>query len=96
MMTNAELAQYLLEKHGKDRYPTPELSYIKLTEEIGEIAGAMLKGKRDEISSELADVGLCLYLLADKLNIDLDVAMTYKVMNDVRTIADGTLPDYKG
>jgi hypothetical protein len=38
-----ELARSIIAKHGVDRYPTVPLQALKALEELGELAGAILK-----------------------------------------------------
>lgn len=85
-MTNADLARLQIEKHGKDRYPTVEGQMFKLMEEVGELAKEVNRPVilDEKLRGELADVGLALYNLAIKCDIDLDVEIKSKVENDVR------------
>lgn len=85
-MTGHELARLIIHKHGVDRYPSTELSLLKLVEEIGELTQAILKEKdRVDIAKEYGDVGLCLYQLGDKLDLDLDEEMREVVAHEIRT-----------
>jgi NTP pyrophosphatase (non-canonical NTP hydrolase) len=86
-MTNIQLVRHLIyERHGIDRYPTVELNYIKILEELGELARNILRNEPS--ADELADVAISLYALSDKLNVDLDVAIERKVMGDNRRYAE--------
>lgn len=88
------LAAELLANHGKDRYPTVELSALKLTEELGELVGSILKGHGpDKKKKELADVALCLHILAMKMGYDIEEVVLDVVISDNRTIENGLLPD---
>jgi NTP pyrophosphatase (non-canonical NTP hydrolase) len=78
-----QLALYLIEKHGIDSYPTPELNGLKLLEEAGELAGCILRGI--DPSGELADVEICLRVLSHKLGVDLNEAVRVKVESDTRS-----------
>lgn len=42
-MNGHELARQIIAKHGTDRYPTVPLQALKALEELGELAGAILK-----------------------------------------------------
>jgi len=94
-MTNADLLLRLIEKHGKDRYPTVESSAMKIGTEYGELLEAILTGDTVKQRKEIADVALSLYATAIKLGIDLDAEIRNVVNNDTRTIKDGTLRDSK-
>lgn len=91
-MTNAELAKLQIEKHGRDRYPSHSLQLIKLMEELGELSKAHLRMSQPawkpshfaNLKSEMADVALALYNLADKYTVDLDAEITRKVEDDLR------------
>jgi NTP pyrophosphatase (non-canonical NTP hydrolase) len=95
-MNGHELARQLIAKHGVDRYPTPELAALKLTEEIGELAGAILKSARNshgnleditKVRKEFADVGLTLYALGTMLGLDL--------LEEMQTVVDGETRKFK-
>ena len=87
-MTGHDLARQLIVKHGVDRYPTTELNLGKVTEELGELWGAILKGHdRDKVRKEYADVGLALYALGDKLGMSLDASMRAVVEGETRNFA---------
>lgn len=43
-MNGHDLAREIVIKHGVDRYPTPHLQALKVLEELGELAGEILKG----------------------------------------------------
>jgi NTP pyrophosphatase (non-canonical NTP hydrolase) len=87
-MSGHELARALIAKHQVDRYPTTLRNLGKVTEELGELWGAILKEKGDEaIRKEYADVGLALYALGGKLGLDLDECMRHVVDNETRTFA---------
>ena len=85
-MSGHDLARELIAKHGTDRYPTVDAQALKALEELGELAGAILKGhSREAVAKEYADAGLALYALGDKLGIDLDQAMSEVVQGETRT-----------
>jgi NTP pyrophosphatase (non-canonical NTP hydrolase) len=80
-----KLAAKILKIHGTDRYPTVETMFMKLVEELGEFAQAILKNKSDEeIGREYADTGLCLYRLGTLLGMDLIEQMSAKVESETR------------
>lgn len=90
-----ELAREIIAKHGRDRYPTPELAALKLAAEVGELAGEILRHRdRPEgryrmlkIRKEFGDVGLTLHALANQLGLDLDEEMAAVVAGETRTFA---------
>ena len=87
-MAGHNLARQLIAKHGVDRYPTTELNLGKVTEELGELWGAILKGHDlADVAKEYADVGLALYALGDKLGLDLDEMMRLVVEGETRNFA---------
>jgi NTP pyrophosphatase (non-canonical NTP hydrolase) len=89
--TGHELARQLITKHGTDRYPDHVTQLLKVTEEVGELAGAILKGHDlGEVAKEYADVGLALYALGDKLGLDLDEMMRLTMARETRTFAGVT------
>jgi len=67
--------EILLEVHQVDRYPTPELSLIKIQEEVGELASAWLENDYDKVRKEAADVLFALQGFVRIWNIDLIRAM---------------------
>lgn len=46
--------------------------FIKLVEEVGELANAMLKGNKAEQIDALGDIQIVLNILAEQLGFDLD------------------------
>jgi len=94
------LSREQIAKHGKDRYPTAELNALKLCAEAGELADALLKHHHGayggrctspcqhaihaEIRHELADTGLALYALCNKLGLNLTEVMAELVDGDRR------------
>jgi NTP pyrophosphatase (non-canonical NTP hydrolase) len=82
---NIELTRALLEKHGVDRYPTPELNLLKVVEELGEVTRALLRGDDEKARDELADVAISLYALSDKLGFDLDERIRLVVEQETRS-----------
>jgi NTP pyrophosphatase (non-canonical NTP hydrolase) len=82
---NVELMRILLEKHGVDRYPTPELNLLKAFEEAGEVTRALLRGDLEKARDEIADVAISLYALADKLDFDLDARIRMVVAREQRS-----------
>jgi len=94
------LSRTQIASHGKDRYPTPKLNAEKLVVEAAELLGAIAEhqnsrthqrnhklGECPLVRGELADVGLCLYALADKLDISPLEAMGALVDADQRRFA---------
>jgi NTP pyrophosphatase (non-canonical NTP hydrolase) len=88
-----KLARELIAKHGTDRYPTVYAQLLKCLEELGELAGAIVKESyrepaelaRAAIRKEYADAGLALYALGDKLGLDLITEMAAVVDGETRT-----------
>ena len=90
--------------HGKDRYPTPKANAEKLVIEAAELLGAISehdngrclmgplhgRGECPRVSHELADAGLCLYALANKLGLDVIAVMRNLVDQDQRRFAEHT------
>ena len=99
MLSGHELSRAQIAKHGKDRYPTAGAQYSKVLDEAGELGealiafagGAFSLTEAEDLSlavgKELADVGLALYALGDKLGLDLIDAMRDLVSQDSRTFA---------
>jgi NTP pyrophosphatase (non-canonical NTP hydrolase) len=97
-----ELARDIIAKHGRDRYPTPELAALKLAAEVGELASEILR-KYDadplavtgaefallqaKIRKEYGDVGLTLHAVGNLLELDLDAEMDAVVKGETRTFA---------
>jgi len=65
----------LIVKHGVDRYPSPELQLIKLTEEVGELCSAWLEKDFDRTRKEAGDVLFTLQGFVRHWNIDLLTVM---------------------
>lgn len=96
MPSFSELAALQIEKHGRDRYPSPEAQFIKLVEEVGELGKEInrdLTGVTDTDKidhyirlreDEFADVILALFNLAKKCDVDLKFAAVAKVNGDTR------------
>lgn len=84
-----DLAAQILKIHGTDRYPHPNDQALKLAEETGELAGAILKravaGNLDAVKKEYGDAGIALFELGNKLGIDLITCMRKVVENETRT-----------
>ena len=85
MDENTKLAYELIEKHGVDRYPTVGDALHKLVEEVGEVFYAYLRDL--SLDAELADIELCLRIIAHKAGVDLDAAVREKVSSDTRVVA---------
>jgi NTP pyrophosphatase (non-canonical NTP hydrolase) len=77
-----QLALTLVGKHGVDRYPTKELGVLKLQEELGEITRHVLR--ETDFSEELADLEICLRMVAFHEGVDLNQAVRNKVAKDDR------------
>jgi NTP pyrophosphatase (non-canonical NTP hydrolase) len=87
-MNGHELARAIIAKHGVDRYPDVHSQLLKLTEELGELAGAVLKGRDPEaVAKEYGDVGLALCALGTKLGLDLGECMNAVVAGETRVFA---------
>jgi NTP pyrophosphatase (non-canonical NTP hydrolase) len=99
-MNGHELARQIIVRHGVDRYPEPHLQALKVLEELGELAGEILKATdwngpyrlpadaaRAKIRKEYGDAGLALYALGNKLGLDLGECMTAVVDGETRTFA---------
>lgn len=87
------IAREQVMKHGRDRYPTIGAQYGKLLDEVGELGEALIEhqpisGNTQEIREELADVGISLYNLADKLGLNLIDEMQKLVEADTRIFRD--------
>lgn len=92
------IARRQIEKHGQDRYPTIGGQYSKILEEMGELGDALWVDARQgdyegdigpEVRRELADVGLALFELCNKLGVtDLIGEMRDLVDRDQRKFAD--------
>jgi len=46
--------------------------FIKLSEEVGELANAILKDNREEQKDALGDIRVVIAILADQLGFDID------------------------
>lgn len=81
-----ELAEYQLRKHQRDRYPGRVRQFIKLVDEIGELAEQINKDHDpgEPLKNELADVALSLFTLAAKCGVNLNSAVYELVMQDDR------------
>jgi len=92
-----ELAREIIARHGRDRYPTPELTGLKLAAEVGELASEILRGRDRpaepvltaeslaKIRKEYGDVGLTLHALGNQLGLDLDEEMAKVVARETRS-----------
>jgi NTP pyrophosphatase (non-canonical NTP hydrolase) len=97
-----ELARFQITRHGRDRYPTAYLQYIKLASETGELGDALLKhdpgydGMEPEVMAhirdEYADAGLALFELGNKLGLDLPECMQALVARDTRDFSEEAKP----
>ena len=57
---------------------------LKLTEEVGELASAIIKDRRDEQIDAIGDIQIVLIILCEQLNIDYNEALNsaYNVIKD--------------
>ena len=57
---------------------------LKLTEEVGELAAAIIKDKRNEQIDAIGDIQVVLIILCEQLNIDYNQALesAYNVIKD--------------
>lgn len=57
---------------------------LKLSEEVGELAGAIIKNKRPEQIDAIGDILVVLTILSEQLNIDMEdaLASAYGVIKD--------------
>lgn len=57
---------------------------LKLTEEVGELASAIIKDKRDEQIDAIGDIQVVLIILCEQLGIDYNEALNsaYNVIKD--------------
>jgi NTP pyrophosphatase (non-canonical NTP hydrolase) len=46
--------------------------FMKLSEEVGELANAILKGNKEEQKDALGDIRVVINILADQLGFDID------------------------
>lgn len=82
------LFEQLLDIHGTDRYPSVELRFMKVTEELGELSQAILKNKGERaIAKEFGDVGIALQAVGSKFGLDLVTCMQSVVNNETRNFA---------
>ena len=90
------LGREIVAKHGVDRWPTIGGTFRHLSDELGELAEALMlwfesHGQDEEaaarVRKEYGDVGLTLYLLGDKMLLDLDQCMTDVVAGETRRFA---------
>lgn len=73
MKTSEKVLQWAKEK-GLDNPDNYQAQTIKLMEEIGELCGAILKGKRDEECDAFGDIQVVLEILAEQRGVDLEKA----------------------
>lgn len=80
--TMQELVSEMVKRYGLET--TPELRYVDLTTEVGELGKELLKGsdygkktleKTDNLESEMGDTLFSLTCIANSLNIDLQTAL---------------------
>lgn len=51
---------------------TPAKQYLKLIEELGEVAGALARGNRDALMDGIGDVAVVLIIMAEMKGLDLE------------------------
>lgn len=82
MKSLQKLVYELVEKHNLEI--SPELRYLDLTSEVGEVGKELLKGsnygkeefqKTDNLELELGDTFFSLICIANSLNLDLEKAL---------------------
>ena len=83
-MTMQELLEQMFARHGVDRYPTIEANALKLVEEVGEVARAVLRGDHDALVDELADVTMSVAALFAKLDTDMETHVAAVVARQTR------------
>jgi len=83
MEVSIKYAQELMRKYYFERDSKRGLyaTFTWLVEEIGELAEAILSGKRESIMEEVADVLAWLLSLANILGIDVEEAFKRKYMS---------------
>lgn len=78
----------LIEQWAKDRNliegATPQAQMLKLTEEVGELAGAIAKGKRLEVLDGIGDAVVVLTILAAQHGISIEhcINLAYHEIKD--------------
>lgn len=72
-MTTQDIVKQAIALRG-GLWPIKDIQ-LKLTEELGELVQAIRKKDRKEQASELGDVGVALYCLAESLHMSLDLAI---------------------
>jgi hypothetical protein len=73
--------------------------FIKMNEEVGELAGSILKGKREEELDAFGDCMVVLTILAKQRGVDLEKAFSdaYQVIKDRQgKLVDGTFVKNEG
>jgi NTP pyrophosphatase (non-canonical NTP hydrolase) len=77
--TLTELQELIRAQFGaKDARRGVEGTFMWFLEEVGELAGALREGRRDELALEFADVLAWLATLANIAGVDLDQAVERK------------------
>jgi NTP pyrophosphatase (non-canonical NTP hydrolase) len=64
--------------HDKDAARGVEGTFMWLSEEVGELAGALRGGTKDEVALEFADVLAWLATIANVVDVDLEAAVQRK------------------
>lgn len=71
----------------------PSAQYMKISEELGEVAQAYTRKQADELKMELGDLLVTIIIFAQQMDIDLEVAlgMAYKKIADRKgKLVDGS------
>lgn len=78
MSSNINIKESILEWAKERQLINPDNAYkqtIKLSEEVGELSGAILKGKQDEVVDAIGDIQVVLIILSEQLGISYDDAL---------------------
>lgn len=75
MTTQKDLIEKWAKDRGIDKYENRFQQSLKLTEEVGELAGAILKNKTLEIIDAIGDIQVVLIILCQQLDISYDDAL---------------------
>lgn len=75
MTTQKDLIEEWAKDRGIDKYENRFQQSLKLTEEVGELAGAILKNKTLEIIDAIGDIQVVLIILCQQLDISYDDAL---------------------
>lgn len=73
-----ELQKQIIEWAEAKRINNPDNQRLKVLEETGEVAGAILRGNRDEILMELGDVIVTIIILHNLTNVKTIIPIPHK------------------